>query len=57
MISAWHLLWIVPLSASFGCIIAALMVAASTCEEVHPDLTRENQPRTSEQVPREEVLT
>ena len=26
----WHLLWIVPLSASFGCIIAALMCAVKT---------------------------
>lgn len=27
MISAWHLLWIVPLSASFGCLVAALLAA------------------------------
>lgn len=28
MISALHLLWIIPLSASFGLFITALMVAA-----------------------------
>lgn len=28
MISALHLLWIIPLSASFGLFIMALMVAA-----------------------------
>lgn len=28
MINALHLLWIIPLSASFGCVIAALMIAA-----------------------------
>lgn len=28
MMSAWHLLWIVPASVFFGIIIAALMVAA-----------------------------
>lgn len=27
MISAFHLLWIVPLSASFGYVIAAVMAA------------------------------
>ncbi len=27
MISAWHLLWIVPLAASFGVVLAALLGA------------------------------
>lgn len=26
--NAWHLLWIIPLSASFGFMIAAVMAAA-----------------------------
>lgn len=29
MISAWHLLWIIPFSACFGMLIAAWMVAVS----------------------------
>lgn len=33
MISALHLLWIIPLSASFGLFIMALMVAAKDDKE------------------------
>lgn len=29
MISAWHLLWIIPLSASFGCVIMAILALSS----------------------------
>ena len=32
MISAWHLLWIVPLSASIGLVTAALCVASGRGE-------------------------
>lgn len=27
MISAWHLLWIIPLAASFGLVVTALLFA------------------------------
>lgn len=33
MISALHLIWIIPLSASFGLFITALMVAAKDDKE------------------------
>lgn len=33
MISAWHLLWIVPLSASFGVMVAALLAANGRSDE------------------------
>ncbi len=29
MISAWHLVWIIPLSVFFGILLAALMAAAA----------------------------
>lgn len=29
MISAWHLVWIIPLSVFFGILLAALLTAAS----------------------------
>jgi hypothetical protein len=33
MISAWHLLWIIPLSASLGFFVAAICVAAKDNKE------------------------
>lgn len=33
MISAWHLLWIIPLSASLGMLVTALCVAAKDNKE------------------------
>ena len=33
MISAWHLLWIVPLAAHFGLFIAALLAAAKRADK------------------------
>lgn len=32
MISAWHLLWIVPLSASFGVFVLALIIGGTKSE-------------------------
>lgn len=33
MISAWHLLWILPITAMFGYFIAVLMMAAKRADE------------------------
>lgn len=30
MISAWHLLWIIPCAALWGCCVAAFMAASGT---------------------------
>lgn len=32
--SAWHLLWILPITAMFGYFIAALMMAAKSGERI-----------------------
>jgi len=29
----WHLVWIIPLSASVGCVISALLIAAGQGDE------------------------
>ena len=34
MINAFHLFWIVPLSACFGFLIAALLTVASRADEI-----------------------
>ncbi len=34
MISAWHLLWIIPLAVSFGTLITALLCAAEERKDV-----------------------
>lgn len=39
MISAWHLLWIIPLSAYAGMFITSLCVMARRDEEVEPPPT------------------
>lgn len=33
MISALHLLWIVPAAASFGCVVAAILAAAKSADD------------------------
>lgn len=33
MMNALHLLWIIPVSASFGCLVMALCVAAGRADE------------------------
>jgi hypothetical protein len=40
MINALHLLWIVPLSASFGCFIMALMKTAEQTNPLVNNITR-----------------
>lgn len=34
MISAWHLIWIVPLAAAFGFVIGAIMAVGKQSEDI-----------------------
>lgn len=34
MISAWHLLWIIPVCSSFSIVVLALMTAASNADDM-----------------------
>lgn len=44
MIPAWHLLWIVPVSASFGVMIIALFAVAQRDDDFRDEWRDENDP-------------
>lgn len=39
MMSVWHLCWIVPLAASFGAAVVAVVIGDGTGGENHDDFT------------------